>query len=151
MKKEIREDIVNKINFDISARNEYFFEAPQMFIDVFDVKNKEDMPLVHTTYNLTLIALILPVFQLMGYFIGIPWLLMFVIYYGITYGVFLGRFVLAFHYSAHQNCFKNQIINDYYYDFLGIFFGYIPFMYRLHHLVTHHVNDNKYPYNLSLT
>jgi fatty acid desaturase len=71
-----------------------------------------------------------------------------------TFYMYLQRFVLMLHYSEHRKLFRNPYhsIGKYFLSgFLCMFFGIPPGMYRLHHVVMHHNENNISNEDLSST
>lgn len=137
-------------NKDINGtRNEYYFPAPEFLTKMLSVEDK-DRPLWYCLFNIgvSIVATIL----LIPYFMSKPW------YYCALWTVFrfvalgLPRFVLALHFSAHipiiKPTFLNRLYNEY---FCCPFYGLPPGMYKFHHIIMHHKEDNIHPLDLSST
>jgi fatty acid desaturase len=71
-----------------------------------------------------------------------------------TLFMYLQRFILMMHYVEHRKLFKEPFhsIGKYFLSgFLCAFFGIPPGMYRLHHVVMHHIENNVFNEDLSST
>eukprot|EP00898_Chlorokybus_atmophyticus_P001272 jgi/Chlat1/2145/Chrsp17S02722 len=73
-----------------------------------------------------------------------------------TLGLFLQRFILWLHYSEHRRTFTGKgylprVLNMLPSMALCALFGIPPGMYRLHHIVMHHAENNMFPYDVSST
>jgi fatty acid desaturase len=56
--------------------------------------------------------------------------------------LFEERFILMLHYSAHRPIYKNSILNSYVNWMLTPFYGMPCGVYKLHHVVMHHIENN---------
>ena len=73
---------------------------------------------------------------------------------GFTLFMYLQRFILMMHYAEHRKLFSKPYhpIGQYFLSgFLCCFFGIPPGMYRLHHVVMHHIENNVFHEDLSST
>lgn len=73
---------------------------------------------------------------------------------GFTLFMYLQRFILMMHYAEHRKLFKQpyRTVGQYFLSgFLCCFFGIPPGMYRLHHVVMHHIENNVFDEDLSST
>ena len=71
-----------------------------------------------------------------------------------TLFMYLQRFILMMHYVEHRKLFKQPFhsVGQYFLSgFVCIFFGMPPGMYRLHHVVMHHIENNVFHEDLSST
>lgn len=69
-------------------------------------------------------------------------------------GMFLQRFILMMHYAEHRKLFRkpyHAVLKHLLPNFLCAFFGIPPGMYRLHHVVMHHIENNVFDEDLSST
>jgi len=77
-----------------------------------------------------------------------------IFYLALNYGLFLQRFILMLHFSEHKKLFKNK---EYYYlnylipYILAPLYGVPSGVYKLHHCVMHHVENNVFPWDISST
>jgi len=71
----------------------------------------------------------------------------------LNYVLFLQRYILMLHFSEHRRLFKKE------YDYLNLiipyllspFFGVPSGVYKLHHVVMHHLENNVFPWDISST
>jgi hypothetical protein len=73
---------------------------------------------------------------------------------GFTLFMYLQRFILMMHYAEHRKLFKKPYhsVGQYFLSgCLCCFFGIPPGMYRLHHVVMHHIENNVFNEDLSST
>ncbi|KAK9820238.1 hypothetical protein WJX72_007814 [[Myrmecia] bisecta] len=75
------------------------------------------------------------------------------LYLALNYGLFLQRFLLALHFSEHRRLFQPAygVLNKVIPMLLAPLFGVPSGMYRLHHCIMHHAEDNLHPYDVSST
>ncbi|KAG8460941.1 hypothetical protein KFE25_010692 [Diacronema lutheri] len=77
----------------------------------------------------------------------------------LTAAIFDARFILCLHYASHRKLWSPAALgpvaagalNELLPTVLGPLFGIPPGMYFLHHVVMHHVEDNRFPSDLSST
>ena len=147
---EWRQNLIDLAKIDINAqRNEYVFPAPKFLGDLLGV-DERDNPLWYNIFNC--IVLILINLSLLPFLMTSPW------YYIAALSIIriamvgVPKFILALHYSAHRPIIKPKWLNNLIIEFMITpFFGLPPGVYRFHHIVMHHREDNIYPYDLSST
>lgn len=154
LQKNLREQAKRHAMNDLAAgRKEYLF-APPGFIDrpLKKLLNDErDAPIAYVFFNIVVtvvpgaVALyLLPASHFLG-----------VVYLALTQALFLPRFALALHYSVHRTLFVDKkgagLLNRLPNHFLSVFFGIPSGMYKLHHLVMHHVANNEWGSDISST
>jgi hypothetical protein len=76
-----------------------------------------------------------------------------IVYLVINYVCFLQRFILMLHFSEHKRLFKRNynILNYIVPYFLSPFYGVPSGVYKLHHCVMHHIENNVFPWDISST
>jgi len=147
---EWKQNLINLAQMDINAtRSEYLFPAPKFLGDWLGV-DARDNALWFNVFDcciLTLLNLLLLPFLAHSAWYWIA---------GLTLlrlgAIGLPRFVLALHFSAHKAIIQPKWLNNLLIEFvLTPFFGLPPGVYRFHHIIMHHREDNIYPYDLSST
>ena len=143
-------DLISLCGNDIgAARNEYFVRAPEFLTKLLGISDR-DRPLWYCLFGIG-VSIILTIL-LTPYLMNKPW------YYPAIWNmlrfVILGlpRFVLALHFSAHTPIIKPQWLNRFYVEYICCpFFGIPCGMYKYHHIVMHHKENNIHPKDLSST
>eukprot|EP01083_Nonionella_stella_P070155 187554_1 len=147
---EWKQKLINLAKQDINAqRNEYWFPAPQSLADLLGVEHR-DLPLFYNIFDCVVMILLNLCF--IWYFLDGPWhyFALFTVVRMVMLG--LPRFALALHYSSHLAIIKPAWLNSLIIEYLVTpFFGLPAGMYRYHHVVMHHKEDNQYPMDLSST
>jgi len=146
--KNLRKEVDKDIH---GTRLEYFVKCPQILLDIFKVKEK-DYVLAYCLYNVLLANLfmigILPIF----YYDYIHWSWLLILNIIKTALVGAPRFILALHASTHSPCLSPKWFNSFLTEyFLCFCHGIVPGMYRLHHVIMHHKENNICPRDLSST
>jgi len=74
-------------------------------------------------------------------------------YLVVNYVLFLQRFILMLHFSEHKKLFKrsNDWLNYLVPYFLSPLYGVPSGVYKLHHCVMHHLENNVFPWDISST
>ena len=148
---EWKQNLIDLAKIDINAtRNEYIFPAPQFMADLLGVEEK-DNALWYNVWNCIVLTSI-NLFLIKYYLMDRPW------YYiallsAIRFPLLgIPKFILALHYSAHRPIIKPKWLNNLIIEYIVTpFFGLPPGVYRFHHIVMHHREDNIYPYDVSST
>lgn len=147
---EWKQNLINLTKIDINAaRNEYVFPAPQFLGDLLGVE-KRDNALWYNVFDCSVLIIIN--LLLLPFLMDKPWYYIALI--SVIRIALLGvpKFILALHYSAHKPIIKPKWFNNLLIEFLITpFFGLPPGVYRFHHVIMHHREDNIYPYDLSST
>lgn len=135
-----------------TARKETFLRLPKGIED-WAVKtflhDPRDAIMVSLTLNivLTTIPLGMVLFYRPSHCLGCAVLV-------FKFFMFLQRFILLLHYCEHRRLFKNpyHALGKHFLNFaVSPFFGIPPGMYRLHHIIMHHVENNICPEDMSST
>ena len=74
--------------------------------------------------------------------------------FGFTFFTYCARFILLLHYTEHRKLFRDPYHNVMRYFLpcvMCLLFGIPPGMYRLHHIVMHHLENNVFDKDLSST
>jgi len=140
-------DDVKNMDFT-AARNEFHFKTP-VLVDLMTpmVKDQRDLPMLCLLLNIVeALALGVP----MVYAINLwqpEWSLLSRNMAGLGYFVTLAvlfqeRFILCLHYSSHRNMFHNDALNLVITWIIAPFFGVPAGIYKLHHVVMHHIENN---------
>src|ERR1700722_1842915 len=97
-----------------SPRREYFFEIPSLLLEYFidKLEDKRDIPMIHTTWNITVSVLLSLLLQLYSPFstdlgkhlLGIFCLL-------IIQNLWIKRFFLLLHFTQHRRLFRKDFYN----------------------------------------
>jgi len=114
------------------------------------VEDPRDKIMVYTTLNILFItfgsALTLFIYRPFSHLLAVGYLV-------VNYALFLQRFILMLHFSEHRRLFKKK------YDYLNYIIPYViaPLfgipsgVYKLHHVVMHHKENNVFPWDVSST
>mmetsp|Transcript_56836 Transcript_56836/g.51142 ORF Transcript_56836/g.51142 Transcript_56836/m.51142 type:complete len:376 (-) Transcript_56836:140-1267(-) len=147
---EWKQNLINLTKIDINAaRNEYLFPAPQLLGDLLGVEER-DNALWYNVFDCSVLIIIN--LLLLPYLMDKPWYLIGIISVIRIAALGVPKFILALHYSAHKPIIKPKWFNNLLIEFMITpFFGLPPGVYRFHHVVMHHREDNIYPYDLSST
>ena len=138
------------VDKDINGiRNEYYFPAPEFLTKLLGIEEKE-RALWYSLFNVgvscILTILLMPLLAKLAWYYTALWTILRFALLGLP------RFILALHFSAHVPIIKPTIFNKLYIEyFCCAFFGLPPGMYRFHHIVMHHKEDNIHPKDLSST
>ena len=140
-------------NLDIVAkRKEAFLRLPS-FVEDWVVENmlqdSRDAIMVSLIANIlcTTVPLVVMLYKRPSHMLGA-----FTI--AFTLFMYLQRFILMMHYAEHRKLFKRPYHNVFQYLLsygLCVLFGIPPGMYRLHHVVMHHIENNVFNEDLSST
>eukprot|EP00887_Chlorella_sp_A99_P005783 scaffold1.g5783.t1 len=138
---------------DLAApRAEYLFAPPALVAAALRglLADPRDQPIANLIFNLLVVTLpsaaLLYAARPASNWPG-------ALYLGANYALFLQRFMLTLHFSEHRRLFRkgwgalNQLVPF----VLAPFFGVPSGMYRLHHCVMHHVENNGAGRDLSST
>ncbi|KAL3145753.1 hypothetical protein ABBQ38_015132 [Trebouxia sp. C0009 RCD-2024] len=144
---------VEAANADLSAqRNEFHFKLPKRLAALCLplLLDKRDLPILHLFFNIA--VTVLPA-SLALYCLPAWSAVLGPVYLAATYVLFLERYLLALHYSQHRQLFKTDYrwLNHVAPMLLAPLFGVPCGLYRLHHCVMHHAENNWYPKDLSST
>mmetsp|Transcript_9183 Transcript_9183/g.13586 ORF Transcript_9183/g.13586 Transcript_9183/m.13586 type:complete len:355 (+) Transcript_9183:11-1075(+) len=136
-------------NEDIKAESTApMFKVPYVKeIGEYLLKDKRDLPLLEFMCNIVLgpfplmmtMLFIVPTIPYVSALIAITYTIVLVV------TGFSSKYVLATHYAFHRPIFKGTLmkaIHDHLLCILGIPFGFMPGLYRLHHCVMHHIENN---------
>jgi len=141
-----------------AARRETMFNAPGFVHAAIDphLADKRDSLMIDLLFNITVIVLPSAVLQFNLPAFLQPWatatgcLHLFIVYF-----FFIQRFILCLHYSEHKRLFKPSSPLTWFHSYTSFvlcpFFGIPSGVYRLHHVVMHHLEDNMFPEDLSST
>lgn len=144
------------VNTDLEAvRNEYVFRPPA-FVDRWVVsllRDHRDAPLAYLILNICFIAVPCAIAL---FFIPNPSHWHGFAYLAISCGLFLQRFILCLHYTEHLQPFKTDTVAGWILaqlcpNVLCVLYGIPPGIYRLHHVVMHHCENNLFRYDISST
>ena len=137
-------------NSDLTAvRHEYHFRTP-FLIDMLSpvLKDQRDVPMLCLLLNI-LQFLVPAIFFL--YYLNLMcdplpplWVRNFI---GLGYIVILAvcffeRFILCMHFSSHRPIFKSGLLNESIVWLFAPFFGVPCGLYKVHHVVMHHIENN---------
>jgi hypothetical protein len=138
---------------DITAvRRETLIRLPK-FIEDYCVKTfiKDPRDAIMISLILNILFTVIPL-SILLYLYPSHWLGSFTCL--IKFGLWMQRFILMMHYVEHRQLFKKpyhkygkHLLNVFMCPFLGI----PPGMYRLHHVVMHHIENNVFDEDLSST
>lgn len=129
-----------------SVRNEYLFRTPilsDMLLPL--LKDKRDEPMLHLMLNIAFFVLPSAVLVYVVNFAGISFWMRHLI--GVSHVVmilvlFLERFMLMMHFSSHRTIFSNELLNGLQVWVYAPFFGVPHGVYKLHHVIMHHIENN---------
>ena len=153
------EEITKEVKVDqTSTRREAIFSAPGFVKDAIKphLADERDALMIDLIFNLTVLIIPSAVLQYNlpaflephSFWVGCAHLVM-------VYVFFVQRFILCLHYSEHKRLFKANspltVLHAYLPYVLCNFFGIPGGVYRLHHVVMHHLEDNMFPEDLSST
>eukprot|EP00899_Mesostigma_viride_P003359 jgi/Mesvir1/13023/Mv06020-RA.1 len=138
-----------------SRRQEYLFPCPGFLERYFlpMMNDTRDLIMVHLLFNITMIsvpfAITLYILPNVSHLLGLA-------YFVAHYVIFLERFILLLHYSEHRKIFKptslvGRLLNGYSPYLLSPLFGVPSGVYRVHHVIMHHIENNEKSYDLSST
>jgi hypothetical protein len=140
---------------DLTApRNEWLYKPPAWLERRWSplLKDARDTPMIYLMFNVltltvpsALLLFILPPSHLLG-----------LVYFGLNTALLVQRFVLWLHFCSHRptyrtDVFMGRVLNFLPANIIGTFFGVPTGMYKLHHLVIHHAENNVYPHDVSST
>jgi len=147
---EWKQELINLAKIDCNAaRNEYLFPAPQALSDFLGVEPR-DYPLWYNIFNCYVLTILN--IALLPLLMDKPWYYMAALSAVRIALLGVPCFVLALHFSAHRAVIKPEWLNNLMIEFIiAPFFGVPPGVYRLHHVVMHHREDNVSPLDLSST
>lgn len=153
------QDIKKEVKVDQTAtRREAMFSAPGFVMDAIKphLADKRDALMIDLIWNLTVLIVPSAVLQynlpafLQPYPVAVG-----CAHLVLVYVFFIQRFILCLHYSEHKRLFKASsplvVAHAYLPYILCNFFGIPGGVYRLHHVVMHHLEDNMFPEDLSST
>lgn len=136
-------------NRDLTApRNEYLFRTPFLVDALLPLlKDKRDEPMLCLQLNILLVVLpgMYLVFWVHLNDVPMPHVtrnLVGLVYVVATLVLFLERFVLFLHFSSHRTIFKYEILNHFIVWCMAPMFGVPAGVYKLHHVVMHHIENN---------
>lgn len=145
-----RVQVLSKItNRDLTAsRNEYLFRTPFLVDAMLPLLNdKRDEPML--CLQLNILQVIIPglscVYGLHVYEPPFPTLtrnLAGLAYIVIVCVLFLERFILCLHFSSHRSMYKVGALNHALVWYMAPFFGIPSGVYKLHHVIMHHIENN---------
>lgn len=154
LQKGYREVIKGHVEKDINAkRNEYLFAPPGVLNRPLKalMNDQRDAEIMYLLFNIVALTIpgaialfLLPASHLLGALFLVP-----------NQVYFLPRFILGMHYSAHRSLFDKKRggapLNYLPTHLICVFFGVPSGMYKLHHTVMHHTENNLFPYDISST
>lgn len=145
-----RVQVLDKIsNSDLTAeRNEYLFRTPYLVTALSSMlKDQRDLPML--CLQLNILEYVVPsILVVYGVNLWQPQLslitrnLVGLAYVAILLGVFLERFILMMHFSAHRPIYKKEALNGMLIWWFAPFFGVPIGVYKLHHVIMHHLENN---------
>ncbi|KAL0036947.1 hypothetical protein WJX77_006197 [Trebouxia sp. C0004] len=144
---------VEAANADLTAdRNEFYFGLPGWLEARLRplLQDQRDLPILYLFFNVS--VTVLP--ASLSLFACPAWAkLLGPLYLASSYVLFLERYLLALHYSQHRRLFKRDCnwLNWISPVLLAPLFGVPCGLYRIHHCVMHHAENNWYPKDLSST
>lgn len=147
-----RVQVLSKIkNRDLTAvRNEYIFQTPFLVPALAScLKDQRDIPMLSLQLNILEVAVpgLVLVYSACRADPAAPWLAWGRHVIGIGYIVvlmvlFLERFVLMMHFSSHRSIFKAEWMNSMIVWIFAPIFGIPSGVYKLHHVIMHHIENN---------
>lgn len=135
------------------TRKEYLVALPEALEKgvVAEMRDPRDKPLLYLFINVVMFTIptaVLVYALPANHWVGLA-------YVCTNYILFLQRFALALHYAEHNKIFKKEsqfeFLNRVPSLVLCPLFGIPAGMYRLHHVVMHHVENNQFPLDASST
>ncbi|CAJ1419269.1 unnamed protein product [Effrenium voratum] len=128
------------------SRNEYLFRTPILSDKLQPLlKDPRDAPMLHLMLNIAELVVpgVIMVFavNLLGmagwvrHFVGVTYILS-------VFGLFLERFMLMMHFSSHRTIFQNDTLNALQVWLYAPFFGVPMGVYKIHHVIMHHIENN---------
>mmetsp|Transcript_137643 Transcript_137643/g.326062 ORF Transcript_137643/g.326062 Transcript_137643/m.326062 type:complete len:375 (-) Transcript_137643:161-1285(-) len=128
------------------TRNEYLFRTP-LLADVLEpmLKDERDKPMLYLLLNIAQISFTSAFFV---YYVNIQgWSAWARHLCGLAHVVtllvlFLERFMLMMHFSSHRTIFRNEALNSAIVWIYAPFFGVPNGVYKLHHVIMHHIENN---------
>jgi len=153
------ERVHKDVNYDTkSTRKEYMFKMPAAMHAAMApaLMDKRDSIMLDLMFNITVVAIPSLIFQFLLPASLQPYSAYFgVLHIAMTYGLFVQRFILCLHYSEHRRLFRAgsvfTLLHGYCPYILCPVFGIPCGVYRLHHVIMHHLEDNICPMDLSST
>lgn len=144
---QVLEDFKNS-DLDNPTRREYHFRTP-LLVTAWEnlLRDKRDSPML--SLQLNILQLIVPAVPFIYYvnmkedapplivrnFLGL-------IYWALLAVLFQERFILMLHFLSHRPIFNNDALNSYVNWIMVPFFGIPSGVYKLHHVVMHHIENN---------
>lgn len=145
-----RVQVLDKVvNADLTApRNEYLFRTPLLVTALTPLlKDERDVPMLCLTLNIMQIVLpgmalvyyvnltdhALPLF--VRHLVGVAYVLMLLL-------GFQERFTLMLHFCSHRGAFHNNLLNKAFVWLFAPCFGIPCGVYKLHHVIMHHIENN---------
>jgi len=136
-------------------RNEYLFKMPSILVDLVTplLINETDIIMIHLLYNICLVIFpstlflfwVLPTTTpLLSHFFGFFYVL-------VVLSLFFQRFILMLHFASHKPLFRSRFFDFFIQYIICPFFGLPSGVYRSHHVVMHHIENNVFPYDVSST
>lgn len=128
------------------VRNEYLFRTPflsDMLLPL--LKDKRDEPVLHLMLNIAEFVIPSVTLNYAVNFAAFPaWVRHLC---GVTHVVmmlvlFLERFMLMMHFSSHRTIFHHDALNELQVWLYAPFFGVPTGVYKLHHVIMHHIENN---------
>eukprot|EP00897_Mesotaenium_endlicherianum_P009895 jgi/Mesen1/8934/ME000551S08412 len=144
------------VNTDLTAvRSEYLMQPPSFIAKwlISQLKDKRDAPVAYLMFNICTTSV--PVAVGMYLWGNIPHVLGFLYLLGNS-ALFLQRFILCLHCVEHSQPFREDtwagwVFSQLCSNVLCTMYGIPPGVYRLHHIVMHHCENNLFPYDVSST
>lgn len=137
------------VNSDLTAeRNEYHFRTPFLVTAMEPLlKDPRDVPMLCLALNILQVAI--PGLSIVyGVNLFYPeWPLWLRSLIGLGYlvsmlALFLERFILMLHFASHRAIFHSEVLNDLLVWILPPLFGVPCGVYKTHHVIMHHVENN---------
>jgi fatty acid desaturase len=132
----------------VAERNEYLFRTP-FLVDYMSglLKDQRDLPMLCLLLNIIeVLAMLVPVVY--GINIWQPQLSLLtrnavgLVYLVSVIVLFQERFTLCIHYVSHRSIFRSDTLNHLITHVIAPFFGIPPGVYKLHHCIMHHIENN---------
>mmetsp|Transcript_29012 Transcript_29012/g.66669 ORF Transcript_29012/g.66669 Transcript_29012/m.66669 type:complete len:379 (+) Transcript_29012:68-1204(+) len=137
------------VNSDLKAtRKEYLFDTPVLTQKSLPLlRDERDLPMV--SLQLNILQLVIPGVSMLFYIntqvpgLSLLWRNVAGLVYLATLEVFfLERFILMMHFAAHRSIYKTNALNEAITWVFAPFFGIPCGLYKLHHVVMHHIENN---------
>lgn len=147
---------VTIVNKDMtSTRWEYYFEPPAAAKQwlLSQLKDERDAPMAYLIFDICITAVPAAVALFLAprpsHWLGL-------LYVAMNTVLFLQRFILCLHYLEHLQPFREdtwagRLLGQLCPSVLSCLYGIPPGVYRLHHVVMHHVENNIFPWDVSST